>query len=94
MSNYLFAMGSNSSISQIHSSITKNVESFSNEVSVISISKKISCLIVEKGNDTVPSYYSVDNELNQKGHFFFKGWVVNHEKEAIALGSNGFKFFY
>ena len=93
MSNYLFAMGSNSSINQIHSSITKNVENFSNDVSVISISEKTSCLIVAKGNDAVPNYYSVDNEFNQKEHFFFKGWMVNHEKGAIALGANGFKSF-
>ncbi len=90
MSNYLFAIGSNSSISQIHSSITKNVEIFSNEVSVISISKKISCLIVEKGNDTVSSYCSVDNEYNQKEHIFFKGWFQDHDSESIVFGARGY----
>jgi hypothetical protein len=87
-------MGSNSSINIIHSSITKNIENRSNEVIVMSISDSISCLIIEKGNDTTSSYNSVDNEFNQKEHFFFKGWMVNHDKEAIVLGPKGFKNFH
>jgi hypothetical protein len=55
-------------------------------------SETVSYLVVErKGDNPEPSIHSVENELGEKENFFFKGWVVDHDKKAVALGAKGFK---
>ena len=84
-------MGSDLIIEEIKSSFVMDT----NECTIRGYSESISYLVVERKDDeSEPSINSIDNEFNQKEHFFFKGWMVNHDKEAIAFGPKGFKDFH
>lgn len=81
-------MGSTSIIEYIQASLPSN----SDECTVGAQSETVSYLVVErKGDNPEPSIHSVENELGEKENFFFKGWVVDHDKKAVALGAKGFK---
>ncbi|HIH83062.1 MAG TPA: hypothetical protein HA340_03855, partial [Candidatus Thalassarchaeaceae archaeon] len=81
-------MGSTSIIEDIQASLPSN----SDECTVGAQSETVSYLVVERKDDNPePSIHSVENELGEKENFFFKGWIVDHDKKAVALGAKGFK---
>ena len=89
MSNYLFAMGKEEKIHEIHNFLNELNPNSSDEISLSHQFDDYWALVLERRSSHIRSSIS---DIGAGGNgSFFKGWFQDHNTQSIALGSIGFK---
>ena len=89
MSNYLFAMGKEEKIHDIHNFLRELNPNNDDEISLSHQFDDYWALVLERRPPHIDSSIS---DMGEEGNgSFFKGWFQDHHTESIVLGAIGFK---
>ena len=88
MSNFLFAMGKERSISTLSHQLTELIPNSKEEISISHEIDDYWTLVVDRKPNHIDS--SISNIGDTKRGSFFKGWFQDHDSESIVVGPRGY----
>ena len=88
MSNFLFAMGKERSISTLSHQLTELIPNSKEEISISHEIDDYWALVVDRKPSHIDS--SISNMGDTKRGSFFKGWFQDHDSESIVVGPRGY----
>lgn len=92
MSNYFFSIGRKEEIKKLHDIFTTPISNSESTITLNSISKQYSILIIEKRRPHINS--SISENCDPFTGVFFKGWCEDHENSSIILGKRGIEKYF